>query len=92
MTRTLVALALALGALSGTPTATGGNRDFVAHAAQPVHEDSPGWDCTTMGNHVCGPTNTQGVAAGHYEAGVLVTPWDELVAQRGWTGDRALGA
>ena len=20
-----------------------------------VHEDDPGWDCTTMGNRICGP-------------------------------------
>ena len=32
-------------------------------------EDSPEWDCTTMGNQVCGPGNPQGVAPGRYENG-----------------------
>jgi hypothetical protein len=38
-------------------------------------EDSTGWNCTTMGNHVCGPTNTEGLRAGCYDDGVLVIPW-----------------
>ncbi len=29
-------------------------------------EDSPEWDCRTDGNRVCGPANSQGVAAGRY--------------------------
>jgi len=38
-----------------------------------VMEDESGWDCTTMGNQVCGPENVQGVPAGVYDAGgVLV--------------------
>ena len=44
--------------------------------AAPVYEDSPAWDCVTMGNRVCGPTNTQGVAAGCYnDAGDIVALW-----------------
>jgi hypothetical protein len=31
-----------------------------------VMEDSPQWDCTTMGNQVCGVGNAQGVPAGDY--------------------------
>lgn len=26
----------------------------VVHSVQP-EEDEPGWDCTTMGNRICGP-------------------------------------
>lgn len=31
-----------------------------------VEEDSPAWDCRTMGNEVCGPHNAQGLPAGYY--------------------------
>lgn len=31
-----------------------------------VEEDSPAWDCRTMGNKVCGPHNAQGLAPGYY--------------------------
>ena len=31
-----------------------------------VQEDSPQWDCTTMGNWICGVGNAQGVPAGDY--------------------------
>ena len=31
-----------------------------------VQEDSPQWDCTTMGNRICGVGNAQGVPAGDY--------------------------
>lgn len=38
-------------------------------------EDDPGWDCRTMGDHVCGVGNSQGVAPGLYDqAGALVDP------------------
>ncbi|CAN3132248.1 hypothetical protein ACNUDN_30425 [Mycobacterium sp. smrl_JER01] len=50
-----------------------------AAAASPAvqaQEDQPGWDCRTMGNHECGPANSQGVPAGRYEGGVLVQAWD----------------
>ena len=40
-----------------------------------VAEDSPGWDCTMMGNRVCGPGNAQDAPAGAYdEGGVLIGP------------------
>lgn len=35
-----------------------------AHAT--ITEDDPRWDCRTMGNLICGPTNAQGVPAGNY--------------------------
>ena len=31
-----------------------------------IMEDDPRWDCRTMGNRICGPTNSQGVPAGGY--------------------------
>ena len=31
-----------------------------------IEEDESGWDCTTMGNRVCGEGNSQGVPAGDY--------------------------
>jgi hypothetical protein len=35
------------------------------HIPQPrptprCEEDQPCWDCRTMGNHICGPTTTEG--------------------------------
>lgn len=32
-----------------------------------VMEDESGWDCTTMGNQVCGVGNANGVPAGQYD-------------------------
>ena len=46
-----------------------------AKADPTVTEDSPGWNCVTMGNHICGPTNDQGVAPGLYRGGELVKRW-----------------
>ncbi len=49
---------------------------IVAASLSPVGEDSPAWDCVSMGNRVCGPTNSQGVTAGCYnDARELVAPW-----------------
>ena len=31
-----------------------------------LQEDSPQWDCTTMGNRICGVGNAQGVPTGDY--------------------------
>ena len=31
-----------------------------------IEEDSPQWDCRTMGNLICGPDNAQGVTPGDY--------------------------
>ena len=46
-----------------------------AKASPEVTEDSPGWNCVTMGNHICGPTNDQGVAPGRSRGGELVKRW-----------------
>lgn len=55
-----------------TPTVTFSPRE----APQAVTEDSPLWDCTMMGNHICGPGNSNGVPAGCYDqGGVMVKPW-----------------
>ena len=63
--RALVGAAIAAATLTlPAPTAS----------AAPVTEDSASWDCRTMGNQVCGPTNDQGVVAGQYADGLLV-PW-----------------
>lgn len=31
-----------------------------------ISEDESGWDCTEMGNRICGPGNTQGAVPGDY--------------------------
>lgn len=41
----------------------------------PAQEDDPWWDCRVDGNRICGPSNVQGVPAGMYAGGVLVTDW-----------------
>lgn len=50
-----------------------------AHAhADPtrVEEDSDDWDCTTMGDRVCGPNNSNHVTAGCYnDSAQLVAVW-----------------
>jgi len=47
---------------------------LIPHPARnPIMEDSPDWDCTTMGNRICGPNNAQGAPAGIYDqGGVLI--------------------
>ncbi|CAA0136346.1 Uncharacterised protein [Mycolicibacterium vanbaalenii] len=72
--RALFASGLVLGAAFGVPA--GGVLVASAQAAPVVQEDDPGWDCRTMGDRVCGPTNAQGVAAGLYRDGALVSAWD----------------
>jgi hypothetical protein len=54
-------------------------------------DDSPGFDCRTHGNGVCGEDNPQGHPAGCYvrtgkRAGTLLTPWDEQMRQELFTG------
>ena len=47
-----------------------------ADTTVPVLEDDPSWSCVDMGNHICGPGNSNGVPAGRYdEGGVLVDVW-----------------
>jgi DNA uptake protein ComE-like DNA-binding protein len=60
--------------LSTTDTATPAEPAIVA--AAPVHEGDPGFNCATMGNHVCGPDNTEGIPAGCYDQGTLVVAWE----------------
>lgn len=49
---------------------------ITADARHPSTEDSPAWDCVTMGNRVCGPTNVQGKTAACYDdGGVIVALW-----------------
>jgi DNA uptake protein ComE-like DNA-binding protein len=45
-------------------------------AAAPVHEGDQGFNCATMGNHVCGPDNGEGIPAGCYDQGTLVVAWE----------------
>lgn len=72
--------AIAVGVLAtvaiGVPLA--GPTITIAHAdpAGQVQEDDPGWDCVSMGNRICGPTNVQGVTAGCYnDQAALVAAW-----------------
>lgn len=58
--------------------------------AQPLHEDNPGWSCTTQGNRVCGPGNSQGAQPGQYVNGKLV-PWAHAEVPA-WCKDICLGA
>ena len=44
-------------------------------AQSTVFEDDPSRSCVDMGNHMCGPNNSNGAAAGQYEGGVLIDPW-----------------
>lgn len=53
-----------------------------------VQEDDPGWDCRTMGDRRCGPTNTNLVAAGCYnDAAQLVAPWPCHIVVDPMTGE-----
>lgn len=53
-----------------------------------IEEDSPNWDCRTQGNRVCGPDNTQGVAAACYsDRGVIVALWPCHVVVNASTGE-----
>jgi hypothetical protein len=45
-------------------------------------EDDPAWDCRTMGDHVCGPDNSQGVEAGVYSHNVRYMTWEQAQAHR----------
>jgi DNA uptake protein ComE-like DNA-binding protein len=59
--------------LATTDTATA---EPVITAAAPVHEGDPSFNCATMGNHVCGPDNGEGIPAGCYDQGTLVVAWE----------------
>lgn len=62
-------------------------------SAQPVFDDSGSFDCTTMGNHICGPGNETGVVPGIYSPeGVLITAWEDIAPNPAPGSDIALGA
>lgn len=70
-------VAFVVGLLVAVVTLTPGQTE-PAHVAQAaiVQEDSPAWDCRTMGNHLCGPGNSNGVVPGFYQDGKLYADWD----------------
>lgn len=74
MLKTL-AVGVLLTAAIGVPLA--GPTIAIAHAQPAIQEDDPRWDCRTMGDLECGPTNAQGVPASRYQAGVLVQAWED---------------
>lgn len=43
-----------------------------------IQEDDPAWDCTRMGNLICGPGNSNGVTPGLYQDGHLIMDWAHL--------------
>lgn len=46
----------------------------------PCTEDSDCWDCALMGNHTCGPANSNGYEPGCYhETGALLAAWPCVV-------------
>lgn len=50
-------------------------------SAQPgtaITEDDPRWDCRTMGDHVCGPHNSNAAAPGLYNDGGLLASWPTI--------------
>ena len=53
-----------------------------ASAVPVVTEDDPAFDCTTMGNYICGPTNRQAAVPGRYSYGLLVEPWSDSMYGR----------
>jgi hypothetical protein len=71
LTRTALIAGLLIGLTVGVPAVTAS-----ATPAGQTQEDDPGWDCRTMGDRSCGPTNAQGVQAGCYsDGGALVAAW-----------------
>ena len=69
----MAALGMAMGAMFGVSVGV----DALASAAPVVTEDDPAFDCTTMGNYICGPTNRQAAIPGRYSYGLLVEPWSD---------------
>jgi hypothetical protein len=42
-------------------------------------DNSPvGFNCTTMGSHICKPGNPEKLAAGCYDNATLVIPWEKM--------------
>ena len=42
-------------------------------------EDVNGYDCRTMGNHLCGPGNSNNVEPGYYKGKKLTIRWNDYV-------------
>lgn len=43
-----------------------------------VEEDTPGWDCSRMGNRICGPNNSNRATPGIYDQdGQLIAKWGD---------------
>ncbi len=74
----MAALGMAMGAMFGVSVGV----DSVASAVPVVTEDDPAFDCTTMGNYICGPTNRQAAVPGRYSYGLLVEPWSDSMYGR----------
>ena len=84
-----VMVGLALG-IPGGAWAVGELSNDRTPAASPatITEDDPRWDCTRMGDLVCGPTNAQGAYPGRYTpTGRMVQVWPVDV----WGNDLAPG-
>jgi DNA uptake protein ComE-like DNA-binding protein len=62
--------------LSTTDEATPDTPATVAAAPAAAQEDEAGFNCATMGNHICGPDNREGIPAGCYDHGTLVVAWE----------------
>ena len=62
----LVVVKAALGAGLALGFAAAPHGTAHAEPAPVIEEDSPQWDCRTMGNLICGTDNAQGVTPGGY--------------------------
>lgn len=58
-TTTLLFVALFLTTACQTTHPTNNPTQTPATSTHQIEEDEPGWDCHTMGNHICGPTELQ---------------------------------
>jgi hypothetical protein len=52
----LVVVLIGLASLGHHNTTSTGTDTTGTGTTQHIEEDEPGWDCATMGNRVCGPT------------------------------------
>ena len=83
--RITLTVGVLISAAIGVPLA--GPTIAISHATA-IQEDDPGWDCRTMGDRICGPTNSNLVAAGCYNDGAqLVAPWPCHVVVDPMTGE-----
>lgn len=81
MIKALLIPVVMFGGIAGTHLATVNAYALAGHGtafgdSAEIQEDDPQWDCRTMGDRRCGPTNVQGVTAGCYaDTGELVAVW-----------------